>query len=91
MVDGAKGEDVRRRNVECSDGEGGEAGRPRPPDGGVECDETAFILIERGTPFETIRDRGDGGEVDVRRGEAGRVVEFFGDVLGEPGRLVAGT
>jgi hypothetical protein len=84
----ARGDEVRRRSEA---GEGGDTARPESPDGERECEGgTAFVLIGRGSPFETIRDLDAGGDVDIRSGDAGRAVKFFGDVLGEPVRLNGG-
>lgn len=67
-----KGDEMRRLKLCCS-GEGGEIERP---DNVRECDGgTMLVLTDRLAPFETIRDLGEGGDVDVRRGDAGRAVE----------------
>lgn len=90
LAPGAKGEEVRRRKAVCSDGEGGEGGEP---DAVRVCDTvTASALVDRAMPFETIRDFCEGGEVDMRRGDEGRAIEFLGDdKLGDPARLAGAT
>lgn len=85
----ANGDDVRRRKVDCSEGDGGEAALPDPPDGVRRCETgTPVELTDRDILSDVTRALGaDGGEVDILRGDAGRVIELRGDVLGDPARL----
>ena len=46
-------------------------------------------LVARGMVDDTARRERDGGEVETRRGEVGRVREFLGEKLGDPTRLGA--
>jgi hypothetical protein len=88
----AKGDDVRRRKVDCSEGEGGEIALTGPPDGVRLCGGTAVELTDRAMPPDVTRALGgEEGDADILRGDAGRAVEFRGDVLGEPARLWGGT
>lgn len=89
LGDDANGdEDARLRDVEFS-GDCGDAGRTATE----EREVVIPALVERFMVLDTIRDReeGAGGDVVVRRGDAGRcvrMVEPFED--GEPG-LLAGA
>jgi hypothetical protein len=91
----ANGDEVRRRKVDSSEGEGGEAALSE----GVRAWEivtglTILTLTERGIPPpEAARGRAGGtvgevGEDDENlRGDAGLFVELLGDVTGEPARF----
>lgn len=93
----ASGDEVRRRKVVCSEGDGGDAARPEPlepPDGVRECGfDTSVVLTERGMLPDVVRDLTEsaGGEEDNLRGDVGRVVVDLEDMPGEPARLTGGT
>lgn len=86
---GASGDEVRRRTNDCSDGDGGEAALPDPPDGVRVCVRgTPEELVDRDMLLDVTRALGaDGGEVDILRGDAGRTIELRGDVPGDPARF----
>lgn len=69
----AKGEESRLWKLWSDTGEGGDSEREAEAFEREVEGVTALVLIERGMPFETTRDReGVGAVVDVRRGEEGR-------------------
>lgn len=96
MAGAANGDEVRRRKVDSSEGEGGEVALSDPPEG-VRTWETVtgwimLALTERGIPPDTARDRGgacvgEDEEVESLSGEDGLFVGLLGEVTGEPARF----
>ena len=85
------GDEVRRRKVDISEGEGGESALFDPPDGVREWETVTGLgtvsLTERAIAPDTARGLVGGEEEENLRGDDGLSNELLGDLAGDPGRF----